>query len=67
MSTTAQVGPQIDEDSIKADAAGKKSEEIKAQIKKTDGVSDVDVVINPFWVQTAPASNKIKVNFAVDE
>jgi hypothetical protein len=67
VSTTAQVGPQIDEDSIKADAAGKKSEEIKAQIKKTDGVSDVDVVINPFWVQTAPASNKIKVNFAVDE
>lgn len=67
VSTTAQVGPQINEDDIKDEAVGKKSEEIKAQIRKIDGVSDVDVVINPFWAQTAPAANKIRVNFAVDE
>lgn len=61
------VGPVIDESDVKKEAAGKKSEEIKALLKQTNGVSDVEVVMSPFWVHSAPAESKIKVNFTIDE
>lgn len=63
----AHVGPVIDDNEVKKSAAGKKAEEIKAQIKQTAGVSDVDVQMSPFWVSSAPSADKIKVNFTIDE
>lgn len=66
--TTGQIGPQVDEDSIKSSAVGKKSEEIKANVKEENSsVSDVEVQLTPFWVQSAPSADRITVNFSVDE
>ncbi|MDO4271489.1 MAG: hypothetical protein Q4C83_00700 [Candidatus Saccharibacteria bacterium] len=65
--TKAHVGPVIDENEVKKNAVGKKTEEIKAQLKQTDGVSDVEVTMSPFWVHSAPSENKIKINFTIDE
>lgn len=67
LSTTGHIGPTIDEDKVKADAVGKKSEEIKASLTSSTGVSDVTVQMGPFWVSKAPATDKIKVNFTIDQ
>lgn len=64
---TGYVGPIIDEDKVKSESSGKKAEEIKAQLKQTFGVDDVQVQMSPFWVSSAPAVDKIKVNFTVNE
>ena len=65
--TSGHVGPVINEDDVKKEATGKKSEEIKSLLQETDGVEDVNVTMSPFWVSTAPAANKIDVSFEVDE
>ncbi len=64
--TTGHIGPQIDEDKVKSNAVGKKSEEIKAELSKDSGVSNVTVKMSPFWVSTAPKADKIKVDFTVE-
>lgn len=65
--TSGQVGPIINEDDVKEQAKGKKSEEIKAALKETDGVEDVSVRMSPFWVSSISDTNKIKVKFTVNE
>lgn len=65
--TTGYIGPTIDENEVKKDAAGKKAEEIKAQIKQAYGADDVSVQMSPFWVSSAPSADKIKVSFTVNE
>ena len=65
--TTGNVGPQIDENKVKSSAVGKKTEEIKTELAKNTGVSDVDVKMGPFWVTTAPKADKIKVNFTIEQ
>lgn len=67
VTTSGHVGPVIDENEVKQQAIGKKSEEIKELLKQTDGVNDVSVTMTPFWVSTAPAENKITVNFEINE
>lgn len=67
VTTNGHVGPVIDENEVKQQAVGKKSEEIKGLLKQTDGVNDVSVTMTPFWVSTAPAENKITVNFEINE
>lgn len=67
ISTSGHVGPVIDEDDVKKQATGKKAEEIKELLKKTDGVDDVSVTMSPFWISSAPAENKIEVNFEINE
>ena len=57
----------INEDDIKKEAVGRKSEEIKAMISQQDGVEDVNVAMSPFWVSSISSENKIKVNFEIDE
>lgn len=67
ISTNGHVGPIINEDDVRKQAVGKKSEEIRALLMETDGVNDVSVNMSPFWVSKAPAENKIKVNFEINE
>ena len=67
ISSSGHVGPVINEDDIKKEAVGKKSEEIKAMISQQDGVEDVNVAMSPFWVSSISSENKIKVNFEIDE
>ena len=67
VTTNGHVGPVIDEDEVKQQAVGKKSEEIKELLKQTDGVNDVSVTMSPFWVSSAPKESKITVNFEINE
>ena len=67
VTTNGHVGPVINEDDVRKQAVGKKSEEIRALLMETDGVNDVSVNMSPFWVSKAPAKNKIKVNFEINE
>lgn len=67
ISSSGHVGPVINEDDVKKEAVGKKSEEIKAMISQQDGVEDVNVAMSPFWVSSISSENKIKVNFEIDE
>lgn len=67
VTTNGHVGPVINEDDVKKQAVGKKSEEIKELLKRTDGVNDVSVTMSPFWVSSAPSENKITVNFEINE
>lgn len=67
INTNGHVGPIINEDDVRKQAVGKKSEEIRALLMETDGVNDVSVNMSPFWVSKAPSENKIKVNFEINE
>ena len=67
INTNGHVGPIINEEDVRKQAVGKKSEEIRALLMETDGVNDVSVNMSPFWVSKAPAENKIKVNFEINE
>jgi hypothetical protein len=61
----ASATPNIDTDSIKKQAAGKKSGDIRDQISGITGVKSVDVKMSPFWVSKAPSAAKIKVNLVL--
>ena len=61
LTTTAKIGPKIDEEQIKNDAVGKKANEISSSIKKIDGVEEVTVDFFPFWVTVAPEADRIHI------
>ena len=67
--TTAQIGPDLEKrkNQIIENAVGKRSGEIVSDIEAIPGVSSVKVTFSPFWVSTAPAANKLKVEFTVNE
>lgn len=65
LSTKAVVGPALNTDSIKQDAAGKKAGAIKSDLSSNPDVTSVDVKFSPFWVSTAPKkTDHIKVVIA---
>lgn len=49
-------GPDIDENSLKEEIAGKKRGEIQEKLKQRPGVNDVVVDYSPFWVTSTPGS-----------
>jgi hypothetical protein len=69
INTTAQIGPDLDtrKNQIKEQAVGKRSGEIAQDIESIPGVSSVQVKFSPFWVSTAPAANKLTVEFTINE
>ena len=68
LTATAQIGPKINDDQIKDQIKGKRVGEIIGDIKAIDGVSDVDVKLSPFWVQSVPGDvKKITVEFKLIE
>jgi len=67
VSTTGQLGPKLDEEKIKEMAVGKRSGEIRESLTKINGVSDVEVKFSPFWVGSVSKTERLTVNFAVDE
>lgn len=60
---TGKTGPNINTDTLRTQIVGKKAAEITEQIKRIDGVKDVNVGFSPFWRSTAPAADKIKISF----
>lgn len=64
LTATGQIGPKINDDDIKEQVKGKRYGEIVADLKVIDGISDVDVNLSPFWVQTVPNdTKKITIEF----
>jgi hypothetical protein len=64
METVATIGPEINEEEIKENSAGKKRGDIEKQIESIDGVRSVSVEYSPAWITTTPkSSDKITVIF----
>lgn len=64
MSTTSLVGPQLDENALKAQIAGKKAAEAKSLLKEYPGVTDVEIKYSPFWVSSIPSNvDKITITY----
>lgn len=58
LTTKATAGPDINADSIRSDAAGKKPGEIKSDLGSNPDVTSVDVKLSPFWVSSVPKNEK---------
>ncbi|HUA13064.1 MAG TPA: hypothetical protein VL989_01015 [Candidatus Sulfotelmatobacter sp.] len=54
MNTVVFVGPQLNVNKIKAQAAGQKAGAVKAVISTNPNVTNVTVHIKPFWYSTVP-------------
>lgn len=64
LETTGQIGPKINDEAIKEMVKGKKFAEIREELKKIEGVNDVETKFSPFWVNTVPNdTKKIKIEF----
>ena len=62
MQTTLVIGPDLKQDQIKSDIAGKKRGEAEEILKNRPGFSDSKVETKPFWVKNVPGNiDKIKV------
>jgi hypothetical protein len=65
MTSTATAGPDLNTDSIKQNALGKKPAEVKSNLETYPGVQDVNVKLSPFWVGSVPGkTSKVKVVIA---
>lgn len=65
MQATAEAGPQIDVNQIKAQSAGKKPGDVKSAVGSDPDVTGVDVKLSPFWVSSVPKkTSKITVVIA---
>ena len=63
-SKTGKIGPNIDKDSIKNQAKGKRYGEVQSQISEIEGVNNVDIKFPYFWVTTVPNDlSKVTVEF----
>lgn len=65
VSSQAQVGPQINEESLKQQLVGKRAGEIQQQLLTVEGVEDVETTFFPFWVTKAPGADKITIKFVL--
>ncbi|HXR50075.1 MAG TPA: hypothetical protein VN778_03565, partial [Verrucomicrobiae bacterium] len=65
MQATAEAGPQIDVNTLKEQAAGKKPGDVKSTIGNDPDVTGVEVKLSPFWVNSVPKkTSRITVNIA---
>lgn len=64
MDTTSLVGPQLDDNELKNQVAGKKAAEAESIIKEYPGVTEVEVKYSPFWVSSIPGkTDKITITY----
>jgi hypothetical protein len=54
MTTTAEVGPELNVDQIKANILGLKAGDVRSQLSGNPDVTGVDVHFSPFWVSRVP-------------
>ncbi len=65
LQTVATAGPDLNVNDIKQKSAGKKGGDIKRLLQENPGVTDVNVKLSPFWVQSVPKKiTKITVTIA---
>ncbi len=62
MQTTVILGPDINQDNLKKDIAGKKRGEAESSLGKISGVTGAQVELKPFWVTKIPKkSGKVTI------
>lgn len=62
--TKVQAGPQLDEEAIKKEIAGKKKNQSVTLIQNRPGIKEAQVTYSPFWVSATPKkTSKITVVF----
>lgn len=54
--TKVTAGPNLDEDALKSEIAGRNADDIKELLEGRPGINKVDVSFSPFWVSSAPKS-----------
>lgn len=65
LQTTANVGPDLDVEQIRENAIGKKPGDVKAELESNSDITEVDVKLSPFWVNSVPKkTSKVIVNIA---
>lgn len=67
VTSIGQVGPKIDEATIKDKVKGKIYGEVQSTLEAIEGVQEVDVNFSYFWVRTVPNDpNKIRIEFKLE-
>lgn len=62
--TLVLAGPQLDEDAIKKEIAGKKKNQALTAIQSRPGIKEAQITYSPFWVSSTPKNtSKITVVF----
>ena len=62
--TKVLAGPQLNEEAIKQEIAGKKKSQSISAIKARPGIKDAQISYSPFWVSSTPKkTTKITVTF----
>lgn len=64
--TTLIVGPEINQDELKGELAGKKRAEAEELLKDRPGVTEARIEFSPFWVNKVPGKDA-KVNFVIEQ
>ncbi len=68
VASSGQIGPVIDEETIKEKVKGKIYGEVQSSLQTIDGVQDVDVQFPYFWVRAVPNNtNKIHIEFKIQD
>ena len=68
VTANGKIGPVIDEQNVKEQAAGKNYGDIQSSLESIDGVEDVDTKFWPFWVRTVPNNiERITVEFKIQD
>ncbi len=67
ISTTGYIGPKIDDKNLAKQLEGLNYGDIQKRIESIEGVEDVDTKFWPFWVNKAPAADKITIKFTVSD
>ncbi|EDK72435.1 hypothetical protein TM7_0446 [candidate division TM7 genomosp. GTL1] len=65
LSTTGYTGPKIDQKRLAKEIEGKRYGEIQQMVESVRGVDNVHTDFWPFWVTSAPSSDKITIKFVV--
>lgn len=67
ITTTGYIGPKIDDKDLAKQLEGLNYGDIQKKIEPIEGVEDVDTKFWPFWVNKAPAADKITIKFTVSD
>lgn len=66
VNTTLLVGPEVNQDELKKELAGKKKNEVESMLKDRPGITEVKVNFSPFWVSKVPSKDS-KVKFVLEQ
>lgn len=66
LSTALVAGPDLHQDDLKKELAGKKTNEAEDLLKTRPGVTDAKVELSPFWVSKVPRKES-KITFIIEQ